>query len=368
MAWILGPHRDQKWEIIRSHPLLIGIYPLMGLALVGALYSYADPRSLRHGFLDALRLGMIPLLLYFYRSEKIAKAALGAFIGAMVLTLVLAFLKVYADFPIGLKFTTGAVFRSHIKTSYFMGMAAFFLALLIKQNPHHRGLLLGLIGGMIYYLFFMNMGRIGYITVLSCGAVLAWQTYQLKGLTIATGLGTLLLLGAYFFSDIFYDRIHLLARDLDVYQHGGDLLASSLGSRISFAMDSVALMKAHPFLGYGTGSFGTAYGLLPQGPDRIFTDNPHNAFLLMGVEFGAIGIGLLLLFFFHQWRLGRYLRLEARQLWQGFFLTFVLGCFINSWLKDSPEAYFYCVITALCFAQVPLRASIPLTTRKQGAH
>lgn len=366
VAWLMGPHRNEKWLILRGHPLLIWLYPLILIALVGAFYSDAEPRALRQGFTDALRLVLMPLLFYFYRSEKIATAALWAFIAAMVLTLGLAFLKVYADFPIGLKFTTGAVFKSHIKSGYFMGMAAFFLALKLPAFPKYRSVIVFLIAAMVYYLFFMNLGRIGYITVLSCGGILAWQAYRMKGLYIAGILGLLLLGGAYAFSDIFYHRMQHLVHEFEIYQKGGDLLSSSLGSRISFIIDSITLMKSHPLIGYGTGSFGAAYGTLPEMASRLFTDNPHNEFLRIGVEFGVIGMLLLGLFFYQQGRLSQQLSPSLHHLWQGTYITFILGCLLNSWMRDVPEAYFYCVMTAICFAQVPVNALI--TQRKVVHH
>lgn len=357
VAWILGPHQDEKWQILRYHPLLQWIYPLILIACVGALYSHADPKALRHGLTDALRFVIIPLLFYFYQSKTIAKAALWAFVAAMVLTLVLSFLKVYADFPIGLKFTMGAVFKSHIKTSYFMAMAAFFLALQLPTLPRYRWAIGALIAGMIYYLFFMNMGRIGYITIVICAAVLAWQAYRFKGLAIASAVIIAVIIGAYAFSDIFSHRLHSLTQDFNIYQQGGDLRHSSLGSRLSFAFDSIALMKDHPVMGYGTGSFGAAYATLPTDASRLFTDNPHNEFLRMGVEFGGIGVLLLMLFFYQQWHLGNQLSQADRQMWHGIFLTFIIGCCVNSWLKDFTEAYFYCVMTAICFSQLPLKTA-----------
>lgn len=357
-AWVLGPHRDEKWHILCTHPLLKWVYLLIGLAGIGALYTEADPRALRHGFSDALRFALIPLLLYFYQSEKIAKAALWAFVGAMVVTLLLAYLKVYADFPIGLKYTTGAVFKSHIKTSYFMAIAAFILAVEFPRFQRYRWVAALVIASMVYYVFFMNIGRIGYLTLMLGGILIAWQTYRWKGIAYGAAIGTIVILGAYGFSDLFHQRVHLLSQDLAIYQQGGLLVNSSLGSRISFILDSVSLMKVHPWLGYGTGSFGAAYATLPESAHRLFTDNPHNEFLRMGVEFGVLGVAILIAFFYQQWRLSQSWDQRQGQIWQGLFLTFVMGCCMNSWIKDHTEGYFYCVMTAVFFSQISLKAAV----------
>ncbi len=46
------------------------------------------------------------------------------------------------------------------------------------------------------------------------------------------------------------------------------------------------------------------------------TDNPHNAYLNLGVQLGLLGMGALLLFFLLQWRFAGLMRPEQRRLAQ----------------------------------------------------
>lgn len=353
LAWFSPDNKRLKRAIFWHHPLSASMLALGALTILGGCYSIGDPKSIWHACVDVLRLGLIPLLLYYYQDPRIARYALGAFIGAMGLTLVLGFLKVHADFPIGLKYTVGAVFKSHIKTSFFMAMAVFFLALQAVQHPRFRLAYGVLIGAMIYYLFFLSIGRVGVIALGICLGVFAWYHFKVKGLLIAGALGLITLIGAYFSSDLFYNRINLLSQDLDIYLQGGNLAASSLGSRLSFMQDSLSLYFQHPWVGSGTGSFAVAYANNLQDQASLLTDNPHNQYLLTAVELGAVGLGGLLLMFSQQWRLARVLSAEQRCLCHGVLLTFFVGCFLNSWLKDFTEAYFYCFMVALCFARFP---------------
>lgn len=361
LTWAVGPNQTEKWQILRYHPLLKWIYLLIVLAFVGALYSEGSAKAIRHGLVDALRLALIPMLLYYYQPKKIAETAIWAFVFAMVLTLILGFLKLYADFPIGLKYTVGAVFKSHIKTSYFMAIAAFFLLSQIKETSSNRRWLIAGAVLMIYYLFFMSIGRIGYLSILILAAILAWEQYRIKGVVIATavvgvGLGVIVL-----FSSVFADRLLLLSQDLVVYQQGGDLQASSLGSRLAFAKDSITLIQAHPWFGTGTGSFGAVFASLPTLSTRLYTDNPHNEFLRMGVEYGVLGMLLLSMLFYRQWQLCQKMDPKTRLRWQGILLTFIVGCLFNSWISDSAEGYFFCVMTAICFGSMPLMVPQPVS-------
>ncbi len=354
VAWLCGTDMSKKRNILLHHPLVGWIYALILLSLLGMTYTIASRKSACDAMIDILRLGLIPILLYFYQPKKIARLALWAFAIAMIITLMLAFLKVYAGLPIGLKYTTGAIFKSHIKTSFFMAIAAFFLAVQMRKMVKWRLALGVVIALMIYYLFFMSVGRIGHFSILVCLLTLAWQWYRFKGLGWATLLASVLVFGAYFTSDVFSQRIDLLSQDLDFYYQGGRLLESSLGSRLQFAQTSLHLIAEKPILGWGTGSFGQAYASHYAGKETLLSDNPHNEYLRLGVELGLLGTILLMLLFYRQWRLAQKLNDDIRGFCQGILLTFILGCLLNSWLKDFTEGYFYCVMTSICFASIAL--------------
>ena len=92
--------------------------------------------------------------------------------------------------------------------------------------------------------------------------------------------------------------------------------------------------------------------------EQKFYDNYHSIFFpflsqVIYVKHYLRDIFLLLLFY-HQWRLSNQLENPMKGLCQGVLLTFMIGCFLNSWLKDSTERNFYCMMTAICFAALPL--------------
>ncbi|MBS0290248.1 MAG: O-antigen ligase family protein [Proteobacteria bacterium] len=357
MVWLFGTDIKTKKQFLFFHPLsgLIGM--LVFLTMVGTLYSIGDTKSISCSLIDILRLALIPMLIYYYQPKSIAQSALWAFILAMVVTLFFAFLKVYADFPIGLKYTTGGVFKSHIKTSYFMAIAAFFLAFKMRTfTSLYRLLAMMVVLLMVFYLFFMSEGRIGYLTLVLCLLLLAWQWFAVKGLVLALMLSIIMVGGAYVTSSLFNSRINLLVQDLDFYHQGDRLMESSLGSRLQFANSSTELIAQKPFFGWGTGGYAFAYAKLFEGKNTLLTDNPHNEYLRVCVELGLFGLSLLLLFFFQQWRLCKQLPKDIKGFCQGILLTFMLGCFFNSWLKDFTEGYFYCLMSAICFSALPLPA------------
>lgn len=203
LCWLLGDEREQKYALMFQHPLMAWVWPLVIITFLGAAYSIGDITAIRRGATDGLRLAFIPIFMFYYRQPNMAKATLWAFCSAMILTLILGYLKVYAGLPIGMKYTVGAVFKSHIKTSFFMAIAAFFLVYQIKHYPRYRIVWISLIVLMIYYLLFLSAGRIGYITLAVCGLFYAWSEFRFKGIVVALVLASTVFGGAYLTSSVF---------------------------------------------------------------------------------------------------------------------------------------------------------------------
>lgn len=353
VSWGLGGDREEKYAYFYRHPLFWTMAPLIAMAVVGVSYSTGDAISIQRALMDGLRLMCIPILLFYYRTPGVAQKALWLFCAAMVLTLGLGFLKVYAGLPIGTKYTVGAVFKSHIKTSFFMALAAFFIAYQQWDVPRFRRSMIVVSLLMLYYLFCMNIGRVGHITLGVCAFYVAWHRFRWKGIMGAIVLTGVIFGGAYQYSSVFSERVNLLWQDWDRY-HEGRLIESSLGSRMHFAVSSFNMMASQLWIGSGTGSFAKTYKHHRHDENAIETDNPHNEYLRVGVELGLVGMLCLVFMFVQQWRLSKNVAEPLRGCLRGFLLAFYVGCFLNSWLKDFTEGYFYCVMLAIGFCALPL--------------
>ncbi len=81
------------------------------------------------------------------------------------------------------------------------------------------------------------------------------------------------------------------------------------------------------------------------------TSNPHNEYLLITVQLGVVGLGVLLYLFYTQLRLAAYLPgLLERNLARGLVLTVMTTCLFNSSLLDHGEGIFYAWMSGLLFA------------------
>ncbi len=357
LLWFLTPNLKQRVKFYCKNPLSPYIWALVSVVLIGVFYTSAESSDAFSACKDAVRLSFIPILMYYLTDNKHRLWVGKAFVGAMILTMVLGYCKVYGGLPIGEKYTVGAVFKSHIKTSYFMALAVFFVTLYGMQIPKSRVWVSILIVLMLHYLFFLSVGRIGHLTLFVLVLVFAWRRWRWKGFVSACIALCLFFMCAYQASTVFSNRIDQLKQDWIFYQEGGRLMESSLGSRIEFAESSLRIFAQNPIIGIGTGAYAQGYERLHKGEKILLTVNPHNEYLRFMVESGVFGLIVLLALFFKQWQLTRQLPANQRLLAQGVLVSFYIGCFLNSWLGDFTEAYFYCLFSAVMFSRLGNQAN-----------
>ncbi len=338
-------HKDLRSRVVAyyNHSLT----PILGLIFClylvgGTLAPQMDYVSERLS--DGARLLMIPIFCHYFQAKGVTQKALTWFVAAMLLTLVIGGIKLYAGLPIGEKYVAAAVFKSHIDTAFFMVIALACVLLSDQDEPPKKWLILIALA-LVFYILFMNVGRIGYIGLALFVAFWGTKKFGTKGALLAI-IG-ILVLGAlaYGLSPKFQYRLDLLSHDWDMYQQGR-LVESSLGSRVHFYLTSLSLWLQKPLLGWGTGGFGYAYESVTQG-NALLTDNPHNEFLRIGVEHGVLGLGLFAWLFARQWRLSLTYPTPANALFHFSFLFFLVGSMLNSWLIDFSQSYFYVIMSAM---------------------
>jgi O-antigen ligase len=194
----------------------------------------------------------------------------------------------------------------------------------------------------------MVSGRSGQLVFLALAALALYRRFRWKGFVIAGLLGVVLLGSAYFGSQLFRDRVAESIAGLSNYQAMD--FRSSTAKRMSFYPNSLALIAERPLLGHGVGSIRKVYGDHVAGTPFPPTGNPHNEFLTVGIQAGVPAMLLLALLFIVQWRQGRHLAPEDRQLLQGMLVTMVAGSLLNSFLLDSTEGHWYALFSAMFLA------------------
>jgi O-antigen ligase/Tfp pilus assembly protein PilF len=82
---------------------------------------------------------------------------------------------------------------------------------------------------------------------------------------------------------------------LESITRSSSFVTSSLKGRLEFWRVAFDLFKDRPFLGYGNGTFFSAY-YIEYGMNEWYSRFTHNHYLQVAAELGAVGVGLFLLF------------------------------------------------------------------------
>lgn len=348
-----------------QNPYTQGVLGFLGLYLVGGLYTQAPWADVWQSYQDIIKLSLVVLFIPLMAGAKPTannrtlwfNRACYALILAMIVTMAFAVLKEGFGLPIGQKYTHAAVFKNYIKTNFFMAFAAFLLAHVAWTQPRFRIPALGFIGLMTGYIFFASIGRTGYITFALLAMLFAWQRLSKKGLIwVMAGLMGIGVIG-YQFSPNFHWRMFQIQQE--IANHDLGIKNTSVGSRLEFFRNSIAIISKHPVVGTGTGSFKGQYQEQIKGSSDMPTDNPHSEYLHIGVEFGLLGWLILLYFCTQLYQGARHLAPEQRYVAHGLMVSFLVGSLANSWFMDFTECMFLVLMGSCCYAFLNQRQHAP---------
>ena len=181
----------------------------------------------------------------------------------------------------------------------FSALLCFYL-LIEKQTKYPIILLLFI---LIYgWSIFSEAGRAGHLIFILFFILYSAYYIKQKALIVLGLLGLLsvILIGSYKFSHPFKVRID---EGVEVVLNKGKRPGKIKDIRYVFVQESISYIKEKPFLGYGTGSFGTIFNREVKSGHKFHTHTtPHNNYLYVWFELGIVGLILLLSIFYFQIR------------------------------------------------------------------
>jgi O-antigen ligase len=352
-----------KFAMLKANPVAVSSILYFAIFLLGLSYTTATMFEGGKVIIKYSKFLFLPVLLLIFTDVSCQRKAINAFLAAVALTLLLSDLKGMGLIHFNPQYGPG-VFKDHIQTSFIMAFAGFLCVVRAYFNPKHRLYYVIFTLLIMLYLFTYNDGRSGQLMFILLLAFaffkqFSWRVGVLGIVALCAIIGL-----AFKFSPVFHDKM------LETYQEASQYLKAehpnqkqwntSIGLRMVFVHNSLELIKRHPFLGTGTGSFDKEYQQLTK---NNLIQQPHNEYLWMGVQFGAMGIAGLVLLLFSLWRFSHRLSLENGLLAQGLVLLFTVGCFTNSWLLDTTESHLFIFFTALLYAALPLGKKVEQRVR-----
>ena len=310
--WLFSGDYKAKYNQIISSKLMIASMLFYCLHIIGMFWT----EDLEWGFHILHKMWYFILLfpvLFNIIQRKYINYYLSAFMLAIAFTEIASYL---VWFEIVEPFRNATVmnptpFMSHISYNPILALAIYlvYYNIFIKTD-------LSLLRSVFYSFFAISMtinmfitgGRAGHIMYFIMLIILIFQFYdnkKIRSLFTASVLIPLIFFSAYQSSPLFKQRVDLAVTNTINYEINK---SSSVGQRITFAINSWHVIKENPIIGVGTGDFPSEYKKINQinTPQLPNATNPHNMYILITMQLGLIGLVSMLTIFYYQIKLASY--------------------------------------------------------------
>ncbi len=347
VAWVMD---WRAYGRLLTQPICYLPFALVGLALVGMLWSDAAWSARLHAVSPTLKLLVLPGLFYHFERSSRGMWVLGAFLVSCALLMVMSWVVAY-DPSLSLKGSQsdarGVFVKNYIDQSQEFALCAVALIYpflrFARAGKFWPSMLIGLLAVcFIDTMAFIVASRSAIVTMPIMLAAVALVHMRLRTTLIIIGV-MIALLGVLWLTttDLRWSPTRLW-RDYQLYKTEQGV--TSVGLRLEFWKQSLQFFSEAPVIGHGTGSLrglferaATAYS--DSDRSRIIS-NPHNQTLNVAVQWGTIGVILL----YAMWLVHLLLfRGQGFVAWIG-LLVVVQNMFtslFNSHLFDFHEGWMY---------------------------
>jgi len=339
----------------------------LALMVLSSLWSTGSPEQVQTAVVKHGRLLLIPILLYLTRSRREALLALAFFLGGQIFLLTSTWmLFVGVPVPWVLSKEAGicancsfAIFSSYLDQSIMTAVLAAVGWHLRSYAPlrYRTFLTLALAGLALVCVFFIFQGRTGHLVAIALSTLaIAWELP--KRLRLSAALIPLVLLVALAATSSKVSHgLKEIGSGIASFSNAGALSPSS-GVRLDLWRRSLESLADSPWHGTGVGSWSLEFKrqelihsrAIPTNSASEQHSNPHQEYLLWGVELGLPGIALLCAVLLALYRDSRRLETPARRAMQSVLLALMLACLFNCTLYDALIGDFFCITLALLLA------------------
>lgn len=371
LAILANPLTRQRLKDILKEPWARAALLLFAVVLLGCIWGAADFNDKINFVNKYSKVLYLPLLAVAFMEERSRKAAMRAFLLAMLATVFVSFMNKAGFTIIDKTNKAEAVFQNRIDTGLFIAFAAYMSAFLAVKRPGLvRKLLYGL-GALLFsfYEIFVNTGRTGYVVFAILFVVFLYQVFSLKRLLVYLPLSSIVLVGLVSQSTMFQANLQYSYLCIQQFYQGEK--NTSLGFRLQFSDYAQKLFTEKPVLGHGTAGFSNQFKMENPMPSWGPTlPDPHNQYWAFAVDYGLAGLAILLYFFFTQFWAIRNLR-GTGMIAMGLLLSFLAASLFDSFLLLSNGGYFFVLFMALGLGEslqvaserAFIKESLPLETQ-----
>lgn len=335
----------------------------ISLAWTQASLSHALPILVKHS-----KLLLVVLLVFLIQTRAHALLALHFFFGGQAFVLLSSWLLgLGLDLPWiwnprGEVRVGHVVFaESYIDQSIMFSVFAVVLWHLGKSIGYSRWILWTVPFAAMANVLLLSPGRTGYIaTFVAASSIVVVELRRCVRPAVLIAAPLIVLLAMFALSDTLRARFGQVVSEVQQFNQPAQnantqVLTTSSGWRLGAWTLSLSAIAAAPVQGHGVGSWTSAVRQAdPQTALQLIgvsnSSNPHQEYLLWGVELGVAGIVLLLAYFSAAAWDARRFQTDARYAVHAVVLITAMACLFNSSLFDDLIGDYLCVVLGLVLA------------------
>src|SRR3972149_12334511 len=351
---LLAGNLREKFNLSKRNPVALVSLLFFSLFLIGATYSTASTTDILMMLRKYAKYALAVMFIPIFVEEKWRDYAIFSFMGAILVMLIASYLRTHGYLGLWARGSV-EVFKISMVFNFLMAFAAYLCLIKITSTSRYRLMWITFLILIVHTVLFRSMGRSGYFVFAGLMALFFVQKLGWRGL-VAAATGIVLLCGlAFAFSSTFKGRINAVFNEVKIYQQNDN---TSVGLRMTFVKNSMKLIKIHPILGTGTGSYIKEYSAID--PNNGY-ENPHNEYAYITVQFGILGLMILLLFFAIPLWYSQFLPEKEKYIARGIVISVMIGSLANCWLFDITVRCSYAYFVMLAFA------TLPVSSRNKGS-
>ena len=355
LAWILFPGLKARFYFVKNDTLVRYFALFFLLHVVGLLWT----EDIQWGLYTLKKMLefiiLFPVLVSLIQKDKKEKY-IYVFILSVSISVFFSYL-IYFEFLEPFKNATlvnPTPFMSHISHGPFVAFSSFLILNFLfryieKKMFNYRFLLLFILFIIFSLNVFLTGGRTGYISYILLTFLAIFQSYSSGKKHISALLFFLVSIGlvsVFNFGEIFRDRVYEGFNDIEKYYQEP---YSNIGIRLKIAENSLPIIKNNLVYGAGTGDFPLEYRKINStlSPSMPESENPHNMYILLMVQFGLIGIAIYFLMLFKQWKLVSKNTGIFKSSGHGLIIFFVFINFGDSYFLGHFSSFLYIFFSAI---------------------
>ena len=326
---------------------------------ISLFWTVAPPSEALGSLAKYGKLILIVLMLLLIRDRREAGYALGAFVAAQIFLLGSSWM-LFAQIPVPWATSNWvheyAVFSSYLDqgiiSAVFAAICWHFRADAPGRFGRQAAIFLAL--AALVNVFFVLSGRSGHVVAIVLLSVAIMWELPKKYRAVVVFLPFLLAFGLFFSSTKVRDRLTLVETEVQSYSTQA-APSTSTGIRLNFWLTAMQTIGQRPLAGAGVGSWSTEFNRLQRekNPAHIDIDsngNPHQEYLMWGVQLGVPGTLLLVALMLSIFRDTMKMEKNHARAAQSTLLALAIACLFNSSVYDAQIGDFFCILIGLLLA------------------